>query len=324
LNKVLVTGGAGFLGSHLVDSLIAQGIGTTALDNLFRGSEENIQEHKRSGGFRFVHGDVRNYEIVKAAMTDVDTVFHLAAINGTMHFYERPLEVLQVNSQGTWNVLQAALETEVERVIFASSSEVYGHPEHVPTPETEPSLFEPALSPRWSYAVSKLFDEHLFQAYHTKHGLRTVILRYFNVYGPRLLGTHYGQVVSIFIMNALDRKPLEIYGDGKQTRSFTYVSDAIEATLLAAQKDQAVGRVLNIGMDSETEIDDLADAILALCHTDGDAPRIHHRPARDGDPRRRCPDGSNAEKVLGSKPHVPLKEGLRLTVEWFKQKMNRR
>lgn len=306
------------MGSHLVDRLLNMGLKVRALDDLFRGSKTNLAQHTKSRDFTFVQGDILNMSTLRKAVRGVDTVFHMAAVNGTRYFYEQPRRVLEVNSLGTKNVLQAASDEKVSRVIFASSSEVYGNPKHFPTAEDEPLNFDPPRESRWSYAVSKLFGEHLCYSLSAEHALETVILRYFNSYGPRLVGTPYGQVVAIFTRDVLRGVTPTIHGDGKQTRSFMYVSDTIEATIAAAQSERALSEVFNIGSDEETNILTLAEKIIEICGRAGQLKPIHVDPL-PADSRRRLPDTNKVRKLLGFEAKVNLIEGLEKTAEWFKE-----
>lgn len=319
MNKVLVTGGAGFLGSHLVDKLMSMGLDVIVFDNLFRGSKSNIAQHFESRHFSFREGDILDLAALRKHMDGVDTVFHMAAINGTRYFYEEPVKVLDVNGTGTKNVLQAASEANVHKVVFASSSEVYGHPSRFPTPEDERLNLDPPTESRWSYATSKLFGEHLCLTFGAKYGLQTVILRYFNGYGPRLIGTPYGQVIAIFVKSVLRGEAPTIHGDGKQTRSFVYVDDAIEGTVLAGEKEQAAGQILNIGSGDEITILELAKTIIELAGMAGQLTPVHVEPLT-ADPRRRLPDTRKANRILGFQAKTSLGNGLQSTIKWFKER----
>lgn len=317
MSKILVTGGVGFIGSHLCEALLKKGHEVVCFDNFFRGKKENISHLIKDKNFELVEGDIRNFNEIKKATEKCDIVHHLAAINGTKYFYEEPILITDVNINGTLNVLKAALDSNVKRITFASSPEVYGLPKKIPTPEDEFCIFDnPVKTLRHSYSTSKYIGDILFSAFNQKHGLPTVVLRYFNIYGPRLIGTPYGQVVSIFIKNTLENKPIEIFGNGNQTRSFTYISDAVEATILAQEKKEAIGKTLNIGMQKETKINELAKKVLNLC--DSKLKPIY-KPALIGDARRRCPDTKNAKKILGWGAKTSLDLGLKETIEWFKE-----
>jgi len=317
MSRYLVTGGAGFLGSHLVDALIKKGQ-VVVLDNLFRGNSDNLKLHLDKPSFSFIKGDILKPSDVNRAIKDVDVVFHLAAINGTRYFYERPLEVLSVNAVGTKNVLDAAFDHQVKTLVFASTSEVYGHSNAFPTPETARTIFDAPTVTKWSYAVSKLYGEHLCLAYYKSRDLPIVILRYFNTYGPRLIGTPYGQVVSMFINRLIKGKKIEVYGNGEQTRSFAYVEDTIRATVRASEVKSVIGEVLNIGSQEEVSINQLAFRIAELMGKKPEKFAVH-KEALEGDVRRRLPDLSKAKRLLGFRPRVSLEEGLKKTIDWFRR-----
>lgn len=315
--RVLVTGGAGFIGSHLCEALLKKGHEVVCFDNFFRGKQENVEHLIGRKDFTLIKGDIRNGAEVEKVVQDCDIVHHLAAINGTKYFYEEPILITDVNVAGTLNVLKACADSSVKRITFASSPEVYGLPEKIPTPEDAICLFDnPTKTLRHSYSTSKYLGDVLCLAFHEKYGLPVTVLRYFNIYGPRLIGTEYGQVVSIFIKKALEGKPIELFGDGKQTRSFTYVSDAVEATIRAQEKDKAIGQALNIGVQKETTIKELASRVLKITKSKS---KIVQKPVLVGDAKRRCPDTKNVRKILAWSAKTNLDEGLKRTVEWFKE-----
>lgn len=315
--KCLVTGGAGFIGSSLCERLLNNGDEVVCFDNYWRGKKENIQHLYPNKRFGIVKGDIRDFNAVKQSMKGCEIVYHLAAINGTKYFYEKPLLVIDVNIKGTENVLKASLEAGVERVLFASSSEVYGEAQEIPIAENAMcNLDNPSTTLRHSYSASKFIGDVLCLSYHKKFGLPVTVIRYFNVYGPRLVGTAYGQVVSIFIKRVLEGKPPIIYGDGNQTRSLTYVTDSVEGTIQATQSKNGIGEVFNIGVEKETSINELAEIIIRLCG-EKDLKPIYKK-ALPGDCKRRCPDATKARKICGWEPTVALEEGLKKTIEWFK------
>lgn len=314
--KVLVTGGTGFIGSHLCEALLEKGDSVVCFDNMFRGKEENIKAVKDNKNFELLEGDIRDLNQVKKAVEDCDIVHHLAAINGTKYFYEKPILIADVNINGTLNVLNACKEADVKRVTFASSPEVYGEAEKIPTPESAICRFDnPVKTLRHSYATSKYLGDVLSLAFKEKFNLPVTVLRYFNIYGPRLVGTEYGQVVSIFIKNALEGKSPVVHGDGEQTRSFTYIDDAIDATIKASESGKANGEALNIGMQKETTINELAQKVLKVCNSDLS---IEHDEELAGDCKRRCPDTSKIKELIGWEAKTDLGTGLEKTVEWFK------
>ncbi|MCL6430242.1 MAG: GDP-mannose 4,6-dehydratase [Anaerolineae bacterium] len=317
--RALVTGGAGFIGSHLVDALLARGWQVVALDNLFTGRRSNVAHLADECRFRFVEGDVCDACLVEELTRGCDVVFHLAAVVGVTHVIANPLAAMRTNVLGTENVLAAAYRHGV-RVCVASSSEVYGQSEQVPFVEDGPRVLGPTWIPRWSYATAKALDEHLCFAYRGQ-GLEVSVVRYFNAYGPRTDPQGYGSVVARFVNQALSGEPLTVLGDGQQTRSFTYVSDSVEGTILAGTMPAALGEVLNLGSEEEITIERLALEVIALT---GSRSRLTYLPyeaaygADFAEPRRRAPDGSKARRLIGFEPRVSLRDGLRRTIEWFR------
>ncbi|MFH1450507.1 MAG: SDR family NAD(P)-dependent oxidoreductase [archaeon] len=317
--KVLVTGGAGFIGSHLCDALLAKGNEVVCLDNLWRGKKENIQHNLDNEKFTFIEGDIRDKETVKKAVQGCDIIHHLAAINGTKYFYEEPLLITDVNINGTLNVLEACKENQkLKRVTFASSPEVYGEPRQIPTPEDGLCTFDnPIKTLRHSYATSKFLGDIMFLAYKDKFNVPITIIRYFNIYGPRLIGSPYGQVVSIFVQQVLDNKNPTVHGDGTQTRSFTYVDDAVEATILASENEKCLGEAVNIGIQQETSVKELAAKVIKAAGSDLEP---EFTDALIGDCTRRCPESGKMKKLTGWEAKITLEEGIQKTLEWFKNK----
>ena len=255
--RVLVTGGAGFIGSHLVDALGGKGAEVTVLDSLVTGRASNVE-----GRARLVEGSILDADLVDKEVEAADEVFHLAAAVGVRHIVDDPLGSLRTNSRGTEHVLDACARHR-RRVLLASTSEVYGKSPNLPWREDDDRVLGSTDVPRWSYATAKALDEHLALA-HANAGLPVTIVRYFNSYGPRLDPRGYGSVVARFLGQALTGEPLTVHGDGTQTRCFTYVGDTVSGTLLAARSRDALGRVFNIGSDVETTLDDLARTIIDL------------------------------------------------------------
>ncbi|MEM3556250.1 MAG: GDP-mannose 4,6-dehydratase [Candidatus Micrarchaeia archaeon] len=318
--KILVTGGAGFIGSHVADALVERNE-VIVLDNLSTGKMRNIEHNLGRGGFKFIKGDVRDADAVRKAARGCSIIIHEAAVVGVKHYVEDPLKVLLVNSVGTENVLEAARRNDA-KVVFASTSEVYGRSEKLPLNEGGERVLGSTKIDRWCYSTSKAFDEHLCFGYYKKYGLPVVILRYFNSYGPRADGSDYSTVIPIFINRVLRNKPPQVHGDGKQTRCFTYISDTAEGTLLAAEKKSAVGEVINIGTDVETPIIELAKKVIEIA---GKKLKPEFIPYESfygksyEDIRRRVPDTRKAKKLLGWEPKVSLEEGLRMTVAWYRK-----
>lgn len=301
--RTLVTGGAGFIGSHLVDQLIREGHEVVVLDNFFSGSIENVKHHLDSGELSLIKGDVRNSEVVKEAMRDVDAVFHLAAVVNVPLSIENPLLVNDVNIQGTVNLLEASLKENIQRFIYISTCAVYGEARYLPINEEHPII---PLSP---YGISKFTAEHYCKIFHKIHGLKTVCLRLFNVYGPRQSEGPYSGVITQFISRLKRGKPPVIYGDGKQTRDFIYVKDAVEANLAVLGCQHCAGEVINIGTGKPATINELAKVLVGIFRETSVKPE--YAPPRPGDIRNSCADISKAERVLGYKPMIKLEEGIR-------------
>lgn len=311
-SRILVTGAAGFVGSHLAERLIKDEHHVIGIDNLFRGDIKNIKHLLNNPNFEFRKADILG-ELQKEFFRNVEIVYHYAAINGTKHFYDRPLETLRTNVEGTTNVLKMSADCGANKFIFASSSEVYGEPLKFPTPESHPILIPNVKNPRHSYAASKAIGESYVCWYAKRYEFDYLILRIFNTYGPRMDTSEYGQVIPEFIRK-LSEPEFTIIGDGKQTRSFCYIDDTIEMTIRAAEKMK--NDVLNIGNDEEIEILELARLLHEL---GGREFRYNLLPPRAGDPRRRVPEITKAKKLLGYEPKIGIKTGLDLTLEWYKK-----
>lgn len=309
--NVLVTGGAGFIGSHLVDRLIADGHSVVVIDNCVTGRAENLARHRDDPRLTFLRGSVLNETLVAAACREVDLVFHLAAAVGVGHVVKDPLWAIVTNTRGTEIVLKRAFENRV-RVVFASSSEIYGQSEAVPFAEDGLRVLGPTTIHRWAYSTSKALDEHLCWAYADK-GLPVSAVRYFNVYGPRMDPAGYGSVIARFVTQALAGEPLTLHGDGEQTRCFTFVSEAVDATWRAGTSDAALGEAFNVGHPREVTIRDLAAEIIALAGSSSPmtyVPYVDAYGAGFADTRRRVPDVRKAEQRLGFRAVVPLAQGL--------------
>lgn len=305
--RVLVTGGAGFIGSHLIDRLMKEDYKVVVLDNFSAGKIVNVQHHLRSQSFRLVKGDVRNSEDVRKAVRDVDVVFHLAAIVSVSLSIENPLLVNDVNVKGTLNLLEASLKEDIQRFIYVSTCAVYGEARYLPINEEHPIM---PLSP---YGISKFTAEHYCKIFHQIHGLKTACLRFFNVYGPRQSEGPYSGVITQFISKLRRGKPPIIYGDGEQTRDFVYIDDAVEASMLALECKRCFGEAINIGTGKPTTINELANVLTEFFGQARVKP-VYTAP-REGDIRNSCADIGKAEKMLGYKPKITMKEGIRMLLK---------
>lgn len=307
----LVTGGAGFLGSHLVDKLLQLEYRVVCFDDESRGNFANI-ENKNSNKLVKIKGDIRKIQDWPSN-EKISGLFHLGAINGTLNFYSIPETVLEVNVKGIINALEFARKNEIEYFAFASSPEAYGIPKVFPTPETE-SLHVPDLdNPRWSYGGSKIIGELYCSQFAKKYGFKCSILRYHNTYGPRDFSGH---VIPDLLTKILNNEKLQVEGTGEETRSFCFVSDTIDATLLVYEKQKLPVDIFNIGFDKETKISHLIDLLLKIT---GKKTKPIFIPKDKAGTNRRLPDISKLKK-LGYTPKIPLEEGLQLTYDWFKSK----
>jgi nucleoside-diphosphate-sugar epimerase len=316
----LVTGGAGFVGSHLVDRLVASGDDVTVIDDLSTGRMRNLQQHA-DGGVQIVEGTILDEALVDALVAASDRVFHLAAAVGVAHIVANPLRSLLVNSRGTENVLSACAKYG-SKVLITSSSEVYGRGGRVPMHEDDDRVLGSTVIQRWSYSTAKALDEHLLLAY-AANGLPAVIVRYFNIYGPRMDPKGYGSVMANFLRQALAGDPVTVYGDGLQSRCFTYIDDCIDGTMLAMETQAAEGQVFNIGnATTETAIADLARKVIEVSGSGSDITHESYE-SRFGagfeDTRRRVPSGERAAERLGWTAKIGLDEGLRRTLEAWEQ-----
>jgi len=304
ISKVLVTGGAGFIGSHVVDRVIEEHYEVVILDDFSAGKVENIQSRSDSQMLHIVEGDVRNVEHVREALKGVDVVFHLAAIVNVPLSVENPLLVNDVNVRGTLNLLEAGLRENVQRFIYVSTCAVYGEARCLPINEEHPVM---PLSP---YAISKLAAEHYCKIFHEVHGLETACLRFFNVYGPRQSEGPYSGVITQFISRLRRGKPPIIYGNGEQTRDFVYVQDVVDACVLVLRCKRCVGEVINVGTGKPTTVNELAEALMGPFRRNVAKPE--YAPPRAGDIQHSYADISKAERVLSYKPKFTLRQGLRM------------
>ncbi len=305
--KIIVSGAAGFIGSHLVERLLTEAHSVIGLDNLITGSTRNLAQVEGNPRFRFIRHDVTQpFE----SDAEVDAVLHLASLASPKDYLAHPLETLEVGSAGTRNMLELARRHEA-RFLLASTSECYGDPLVHPQAESYWGNVNP-VGVRSCYDESKRYAEALTMAYHRVHGVRTNIVRIFNTYGPRMQ-LHDGRVVPAFIDQALRRAPLTVFGDGSQTRSFCYVSDLVEGLYRLMLSDERFP--VNLGNPAEMTILQFAQAVQKVA---GSNLPIRHEALPEDDPKRRRPDISKAKRILGWEPRVPLEEGLRKTWEYFR------
>ena len=308
--RVLITGGAGFLGSHLCDRFLKEGYHVIAMDNLITGNLENIEHLFKEEHFEFYHHDVSKYVFVPGKL---DYILHFASPASPIDYLKIPIQTLKVGSLGTHNLLGLA-KVKGARMLIASTSEVYGDPEVHPQVEEYWGNVNP-VGPRGCYDEAKRFQEAITMAYHMHHGLETRIIRIFNTYGPRMR-LDDGRVLPAFLGQALRGEPLSIFGDGSQTRSFCYVDDLVEGIYRLLLSDYPMP--VNIGNPSEITIKEFAEEISKLA---GVELNIKYQPLPENDPQRRRPDITKAREILGWEPKVDRAEGLRRTYEFFKDKV---
>jgi nucleoside-diphosphate-sugar epimerase len=302
-DKILITGGAGFIGSHLVDHLLQAGYETLVFDNFSSGKIENIKQHMSNESFRLIKGEVQSSKDVERAMKGVDAVCHLAAIVNIPLSIENPLLVEEVNVKGTLNLLEASVKHNIQHFVYVSTCAVYGEARHLPIDEKH--LTNP-LSP---YGTSKLAAEQYCRVFHHIHNLQTVSLRFFNIYGSRQPSGPYGGVITAFFESLGHNKPLVIYGDGNQTRDFLYVEDAVKACMLALCCKNCSGKTFNIGTGIQTSINELARIMIELLNKP--KARIIHENERKGDIRESYANISMAKKELKFEPEFSVNEGLK-------------
>jgi UDP-glucuronate decarboxylase len=309
--RVLVTGGAGFLGSWMCDTLLTSGAHVICVDNFASGQKENIQHLMDHERFRFIEHDI---SVPLHVDTTLDYVFHMASRASPFEFEHYPIQILKANTMGVLVALGIA-KKHGAKVMYTSTSEVYGNPDIVPTPETYYGNVNP-IGPRGCYDEAKRCGEAYVMAYRKQHNLDARIARIFNTYGPRIrLDGIYGRVIPRFIYQALGGEPITVFGDGLQTRSFTYVTDQIEGLLRLASLEKARGQVINIGNVNEITVLSLAQKVIGIT---GSSSTLSFSPLPEDDPLRRRPDVTRAKQVLSWEPKVPLEKGLVRTIEWIR------
>lgn len=310
---ILITGGAGFIGSHLAEKYVKEGYLTKVLDDFSNGIVSNVRELFTFKNFKLIKGDIRKKEIVVEATRGVDIIFHLAAQVHVDRSIVEPEHTFGVNVLGTLNILEAALQNDTGLIIYASSSEVYGSAQYAPMAENHP------LNPASPYAASKVAADRMCFAYYNTYKLPIVIVRCFNTYGPRQTDIGYAAVIPQFIRRVLQGMPPIIYGDGKQTRDYMYINDAVKAYDLVCQSPQKLlGKAVNFGTGSEASILQLAKSVIRLC-----GQQKHLRPLlaapRPGEVKRLCADITLAKSELGFEPGYTLDDGLRELIAWYEQ-----
>lgn len=308
--RVLVSGGAGFIGSHIVDRLLGLGVEVGVLDNFTTGRVENLAHHIGDPDFSVIKGDIRDFESAKKDLKGFDAVVHLAAMVSVVRSVEDPILTNETNVTGTLNLLRASVDFGIKRFVYASSSSVYGEEASLPKRENAPTK---PVSP---YGTSKYAAETYSRVFNEVYSLDTVCLRYFNVYGPRQTPGPYSGVISIFIDRLLRNETPIIFGDGHQTRDFTNVGDAADATILALSKESIGGEVFNIATGVPTSVNELAQLLQEITGKTSIKPM--HTAPRPGDIRHSYADIEKARRSLGYEPKISLRDGLRRLVEWYK------
>ncbi len=317
--KVLITGGGGFIGSHLAEGHLKRGDQVWSVDT---GMNLKVRHLLDNPKFHYVKASVLDEAAMEAFVIRADLVYHHAAVVGVEHYVDDPFNVLNVNILGTLNLLRLA-HRHGKRLVFASTSEVYGRNPKVPWKEEDDRVLGATTTDRWCYSTSKAAGEHYAWAFQ-RMGLEVSVVRYFNIIGPRLDKIDVGRVITIFMGQILRNEPLTIIGDGRQTRCFTYIDDAVRGTMAAGLKKQAIGGVFNIGDDRETTILELAETMNKICGRDPKKHLVFVKQeqiygSRYEDIPRRVPDITKMKKVLGVTPKTSLYSGLKATVDWFRK-----
>jgi len=309
--SILVTGGAGFIGSHLCDKYTKDGNIVICLDNFMSGNLTNIRHLLSYKNFKLINGDVRDFDLLEKIITDVEVVFHLAAQIHVDRSIIEPKLTYDINISGTQNILELARRYDVRKVIYASTSEVYGTAQYTPMDEKHP------LNAPHPYGASKIAADRMCHAYKQTYGMDIAIMRLFNVFGPKQRDTGYGGVISIFVRRALSGMPPIIYGDGKQTRDYTYIEDALSAYDAVLNYKEVFEGPVNFGTGREVKIIDLANRIIELTGQQGKIKPVHVEP-RPGEVQRLIADISQAKKLLKWEPKCTLEEGFERFIDWYR------
>ena len=305
--RYLITGGAGFIGSHLTETLLSKGNQVTILDDLSTGTNKNLSAVKDK--IEFCHGSILDKSLIDELVSKSDYVVHLAAALGVFNIINKPLASLKTNLQGTENVLEIA-DKYKKSILIASTSEIYGKNDKVPLNEEDDRIIGHPLKSRWSYSEAKAIDESLSYFYHQEHKLPVRIVRFFNTVGPRQVG-HYGMVVPRFISAAIKNESLQVYGSGDQIRCFCHVDDAVKALLLVMNSEKAIGQVFNIGNNQQISIIDLAKKVIEITQSNSKIikiPYLEAYPEGFEDMQRRVPDISKIKNALGWSPEIGLEQ----------------
>jgi|WetSurSiteA1Bulk_404760.scaffolds.fasta_scaffold00710_5 UDP-glucose 4-epimerase len=318
----LVTGGAGFIGSHLCERLIAQNFRVICLDNLSTGRKENLDKLKNNPNFTFIKGDVRNQKDILDPIKKADIIYHLAAVVGVENVIKNPIEDMEVNYEGSKNIIETAFKNGEKKIVFTSSSEVYGKNTDVPLSEdTTDEVFGSTSIPRWIYGHSKALVEHLLFCYSQK-GLPMAIVRYFNCYGPKGINNKYANVIPLFIQKALTGQDIPVFNNGSQSRCFCFVDDTVEGTIRTGES--VLNEIINIGSNNEISINNLAKEIILLTNSKSKIIYIDpekHYGEKFEEALKRTPDIKKAKNILDWQPTVSLKEGLTKTIGWTKEQI---
>jgi len=317
--KALITGGAGFIGSHLSEALLDKGISVIVLDNLSTGTYENVAHLEKNKNFEFVEGDILNEFLVDKLTERCDLIFHLAAAVGVELIIKKPLESMITNIKGSEIVLDMALRYH-KKILITSSSEIYGKNTDGPLKEGDDRILGSPLKSRWSYSTSKAIDEILAYIYYKERNLPTIIVRLFNIVGPRQTGS-YGMVIPRLIEQALKNEPLTVYGSGKQSRCFLYVKDAVEGFINLIENSKATGEVFNLGSEEEIEIEDLAKKIIKITNSKSKIVHVPYEQAYEQgfeEMLRRLPDISKINNLIGFRPRIKLDEIIKIMCSYYK------
>lgn len=308
--RIAVTGGAGFIGSHLCDKYVREGFTVLCIDNFINGNLMNVRHLLSYRNFKLINGDIRDFDLLEKVTRDVDAIFHLAAQIHVDRSIIEPRLTYEINVLGTQNILEASRMYDVDKVIYASTSEVYGSAQYSPMDEKHP------LSAPHPYGASKIAADRMCHAYIQTYGMNICVMRPFNIYGPRQKDSGYGGAISIFTKRVLSNLPPIIYGDGEQTRDYTYVEDIVEAYDSILNYDKPLAEPINFGTGKEIKIIDLANLIIRLSNKEGLVKPVHIED-RPGEVRRLIADISRA-KAIGWQPRYGIEEGLQKFIDWYK------